>query len=351
MNRILSVSLIIIASLLSVNVSAQLAERQAYVTKYKCWAIKEMLRTGIPASITLAQGILESDCGRSMLATEANNHFGIKCHNDWTGKTMYKDDDRKQECFRSYDNAYDSFKDHSDFLVTKQRYSKLFKLDPTDYEGWAAGLKECGYATEPTYAYRLVKIIEEEGLAQYDNATSCSDDEPETLVVDNTTKGGNKSNNRGKGRGELSNQTDDYSNNSSNGSSTVVRKKSPKVKAVFSIEPFVSHEVLYNNGVRYIMVGSADTFESIATEFQMMVWELYKYNDLALGADIKGITYLYLRPKRNKAHRDCTYHVVEEGDTMWSISQKYGVKYRKLLNRNGMTEGQEPSLGTEILLR
>ena len=171
----------LIAALCLSKASAQRMDRQEYIAKYKKWAIAEMNRTGIPASITLAQGILESDCGNSDLAVEANNHFGIKCHSDWTGKTMHKDDDRNNECFRSYDNAYQSFKDHSDFLTGKSRYASLFTLDKTDYKGWAKGLKKCGYATERTYAERLIKIIEEEGLDTYDTDNG---DEAEDLVAD-----------------------------------------------------------------------------------------------------------------------------------------------------------------------
>lgn len=129
-------AILLAAASLSLSVSAQRLDRQGYIAKYKDWAIEEMERTGIPASITLAQGILESDCGNSDLAVEANNHFGIKCHSSWTGDTKYKDDDRSQECFRSYPSAFDSFRDHSDFLSNTKRYAALFQLDKTDYKGW-----------------------------------------------------------------------------------------------------------------------------------------------------------------------------------------------------------------------
>ncbi len=320
------------------SLSAQKMNRQQYVTKYKQWAIDEMKRTGIPASITLAQGILESDCGNSDLAVDANNHFGIKCHSDWTGETFYKDDDRQQECFRSYDSAYDSFKDHSDFISTKKRYAELFNLEHTDYNGWAYGLKKCGYATEPTYAERLIKIIEEENLSAYDQDSYVpSDDEEsvetvETLVADNTT-------------------TQDSETQSSTTTNNSTNRRSPTVKAEYNIEPFTSHEVSYNNGTRYIEVQSGDTFESIASEFHMQEWELLKYNDLDHTADINSLHYLYLRPKRNRAHPDVSTYVVENGDTMWDIAHKFGIKLRRLLSKNGMTEGQEPEAGDIIILR
>ena len=141
---------------------------QQYIKEYKDLAIQEMNRTGIPASITLAQGILESDYGNSRLATEGNNHFGIKCHSDWNGKRIYHDDDRKNECFRKYASNYQSYKDHSRFLTSSRRYAFLFDYDRTDYKKWARGLKKAGYATSPTYASKLINLIERYQLHQYD---------------------------------------------------------------------------------------------------------------------------------------------------------------------------------------
>ena len=138
---------------------------QDYINTYTKIAIEQEKQYGIPACITLAQGILESGSGRSRLATEANNHFGIKCHNDWKGKKIYKDDDKQNECFRVYDNAEQSYIDHSLFLVGKKRYAELFKLKITDYKGWAKGLKQAGYATNPKYPQLLIDIIELYDLA------------------------------------------------------------------------------------------------------------------------------------------------------------------------------------------
>ena len=141
---------------------------KAYIATYAKWATKEMKRTGIPASITLAQGILESGNGQSRLATEGNNHFGIKCHEGWKGKTMFVHDDKPDECFRVYRDPRQSYKDHSEFLLSRSRYDGLFILDPRDYAGWARGLKAAGYATSPTYAEKLIQIIEEEELYRFD---------------------------------------------------------------------------------------------------------------------------------------------------------------------------------------
>ena len=167
-----------------------------YISQYKDLAISEMNRSGIPASITLAQGIVESDYGRSRLAVEANNHFGIKCHNNWSGRTIRHDDDARNECFRKYRHAEESYRDHTDFLVNGSRYARLFELSQTDYVGWARGLKEAGYATNPDYANMLIRKIEELGLHQYDLATTnragnrgssgkIASDNTATVVLDN----------------------------------------------------------------------------------------------------------------------------------------------------------------------
>ena len=321
--------------------TAQRMDRQGYVAKYKNWAICEMNRTGIPASITLAQGILESDCGNSDLAVEANNHFGIKCHSDWTGRTMHKDDDRNDECFRSYDNAYQSFKDHSDFLTGKSRYASLFTLDKTDYKGWAKGLKKCGYATERTYAERLIAIIEDEGLHKYDTA---SGDDSEECVTDEMNDLNNST--RDDKGAPVRNTHKKRTNTQRQGT-----KRTPRVKPTFSINPLPAHEVKYNNGVQYVELNPSDSFQSIASEFHLMVWELYKYNDLTQDADITKLSYIYLRPKRNRSHPDCKTHEMKRGETLWDVAHAYGVKLSKLEKRNGLMNGETPEAGSIINLR
>src|SRR6056297_2422579 len=167
-------SLIIMLVIVSCETSRKIAVQpqskggNSYIEQYKDLAIKEMKRSGVPASITLAQGMLESDYGRSTLAVKANNHFGIKCHNDWTGGRIYHDDDRKGECFRKYRDVYESFKDHSDFLTGVSRYDFLFDYEITEYKKWARGLKKAGYATSPTYASKLINLIERYQLDQLD---------------------------------------------------------------------------------------------------------------------------------------------------------------------------------------
>ncbi len=308
---------------LTLSVTAQRITREQYVSMYKDKAIDEMKRSGIPASITLAQGILESDCGNSYLAVNANNHFGIKCAGGWTGATAYHDDDQKQECFRSYNSAEESYDDHTDFLVSKPRYASLFQLNSTDYKGWAEGLSKCGYATDPNYPERLITIIEQLNLAQYDSDEYTDIQRNNTVVAsaDETSK------------------TEIYD-------APVIR-----VDASFMINPIHVHKVEYNNGVRYIKVIKGDTWEGIAREFHLMVSELLRYNDLDASAKIGDMKYLYIRSKRNRAHSDCQTHTVREGDTMWSIAHKYGMKLRRLRRFNHMAVGQEPATGEVLNLR
>lgn len=312
---------------LSVVSSAQKITRQGYVNLYKQWAITEMNRVGIPASITLAQGILESECGNSELAVEGNNHFGIKCHSDWMGETIYHDDDKNQECFRKYTSAYDSFKDHSDFLKQKSRYSSLFELDKTDYKSWAYGLKAAGYATDPQYAQKLITIIEEMGLEAYDTENSL-------YVADDAN---------------------DYTYDKTNGQ--VVKNNTEKTmlkvkkNLLYSINPLHEHNVEYNNGVRYIEVMGGDSFASIAKEFHLLVSELLSYNDLDATADITQIKYLYIRSKKNRAHPNCVTHVVKKGETAWSIAHKYGIKLRKLRRFNHLPAGDVVNEGDVLNLR
>jgi LysM repeat protein len=278
-----------------------------YINQYKDLAIREMRKTGIPASITLAQGMLESNYGNSTLATEANNHFGIKCHSSWRGKKIYHDDDRRNECFRKYDNPYESYRDHSVFLTDSRRYNFLFDYKPTDYKAWARGLKKAGYATSPTYAEKLIQLIERYKLYKYDAGPSS-----------NVAYGGSSS--------ELGN-VDNFKISSG------------------------GHSVQNRNRIDYIIVKEGDTYESLTEELELMPWEIRKYNELEKDAKLRPGQIIYLQPKRNKAARGYDVHIVKEGDTMHSISQMYGVKMEKLYQKNHIDEGEEPEPGTKIYLR
>ncbi len=284
--------------------------RQEYIDTYKSIAMEEMQRTGIPASITLGQGILESGDGNSKLARKANNHFGIKCH-DWTGRHIRHDDDANNECFRRYKNPEESYKDHSDFLTGTNRYAFLFKLDPEDYKDWAIGLKKAGYATSPTYAERLINIIENNQLYKYDK---------EVIAA-----AGTKS--FGKNEGE---QITDVANNE---------------------DTHNDRQILINNRAKYILAKSGDTFDKLAAEFDKLTWELPKYNDLPENSSLTEGQQVYLQPKRNRAEAGKKYHVVMAGETMYSISQQFGIKLEKLYEKNLMEPGTEPNPGQKLSLR
>jgi len=297
---------------------------QAYIEKYKDLAIREMIRTGVPASITLAQGIVESDYGRSTLAREANNHFGIKCHSDWTGMTFRHHDNRRNECFRKYTRAEESFTDHSDFLRSGSRYSFLFSLSPTDYKGWARGLKKAGYATNPDYAIMLIRKIEENNLQYYDGQYAMKN---QTLIQDAVKKTENPEPPVGDIVAEV-----------------------PVINDNFTVSAHVPR-VLENNRIQYIIVKDGETAEMIEEEFQLLKWELQRYNEL--GSDFEPVPgqLLYLQPKRDKAEPGMETHLVVKGDTMYSISQKYGVKMKSLYEYNRMSEGEETSEGQTVWLR
>lgn len=295
--------------LLPFGLHSQRITRREYIETYKDWAIHNMQETGIPASITLAQGILESASGNSKLAREDNNHFGIKCHSDWKGERVYHHDDARNECFRKYKSPYDSFKDHAEFLTTRDRYAFLFELPTTDYKGWARGLSKAGYATNPQYPELLIRIIEEEGLYTYDQNIS-----------------------------EAAKQA--YRNN-----------QRQRLSSDIVINAFEKRAVKYNNGVKYIELKEGDTFKSISQMFGLKDWELPTYNDLPANADLSKYAILYIESKRRNAHPNHKTHVVKNGETMHAISQQYGVRLKKLYYYNEMEPGTEPQSGEIIKLR
>jgi len=295
---------------------------QDYVNSYKDLAIAEMNRTGIPASITLAQGIIESDCGNSTLARGANNHFGIKCHDGWTGPTVNHNDNRRNECFRKYGKPEESFYDHSDFLKTVARYSFLFDINSTDYKAWAHGLKKAGYATNPDYANMLIRTIEENNLWYFDRGNSAPNPTDMTAQKVNVPV-------------------------------TRLTGDSAKKAIVISNAPVSARvpRIMENNRVQYVIVKDGDTREKLENEFQLLKWELPKYNELKNDFQLVPGQILYLQPKREKAEPGKEYYTAVEGDTMYLISQRYGIKLKRLYEMNRMTDGIEPESGKKIWLR
>jgi LysM repeat protein len=275
---------------------------EQYIEKYKNDAIIEMERYNIPASITLAQAMLESGNGNSELAIKANNHFGIKCHSSWKGETFIKDDDKKDECFRKYESVLDSYNDHSAFLASYSRYAFLFKLDRTDYKAWAKGLKQAGYATNPKYDEILIRVIENYELYKFDSKVN---------YVKTYKPDANK----------------------------------PEVKSASSAK----RDILRMGIRKYIIIQSEDNIEKIAKETDKDVWQLLKYNDLEKDEKLIAGQKLFLQPKRNKASEP--YHTVQQGETMKYISQLYGIKLNKMYRKNNMQQGEEPKAGDVLYLR
>ncbi len=339
---------------------------QSYIDKYGDMAVREMKRTGIPASITLAQGMLESDFGRSSLARDANNHFGIKCHNNWTGARVYHDDETRNECFRRYKSAEESFRDHSDYLTTTPRYKSLFSLSSTDYRGWAHGLKKAGYATNPQYASLLITNIERYGLHTFDTsngrkayaAASKSQSGGKSTVTKNNTTGlaANTASSATGAAETTSSSNGQPKTNAGTSKPAEDTVSSYADKTVYSAPGGIvinagQGRVRELNRIQYIIVRDGDTYESIADEFQLLKWEITKYNELSTGAQLIPGQILFLQPKRNKADVGNDSCIYKQGDTMYLISQRYGIKLNALYEMNSMEPGTEPAPGKKITLR
>lgn len=288
--------------------------QEQYINKYSELAIKEMLRAGVPASITLSQGIIESASGTSFLARQANNHFGIKCHK-WEGDKIYADDDAKNECFRKYKKVEDSYKDHSDFLRNNKRYAFLFDYQMNDYKSWAKGLKQAGYATNPQYADKLISIIEKHNLSKFDTAKHI----PITIAE--------------KQKNQYNNQENETTNTSE-----------------FYINPY-RFETYYNNNVPYIIIDKPINLKDLAKELDIMAWQLARYNDLSKNTDLVAGDRIYIKAKRNKAEDKYNIHIVKENENLHDISQKYAIKMRKLCKYNNINEGDSLVAGTKIYLK
>ncbi|MDD4919397.1 MAG: glucosaminidase domain-containing protein [Bacteroidales bacterium] len=286
--------------------------REQYIDTYKGIAVGQMHRYGIPASIILAQGCLESGNGNSRLAREANNHFGIKCH-DWEGDRIYHDDDTLQECFRKYRTAEDSYYDHSEFLRTRPRYSNLFLLDRTDYTSWANGLKQAGYATNPRYAQLLIELIEQYDLHQYD-----------LLPLQDT-----------------------------------IGEQTPAVRPglfshgfpgedVFSID--VVRRILQTNGKRYVLSAPGDIYQSLAAEYRLFRRELTRFNDVAPDAGLAAGEKVYLERKAGRGERGEASWSSVPGESLSDISQRFGIRLQSLRKLNpGVTD--YPPARTVVRLR
>ncbi|MFN6039591.1 MAG: glucosaminidase domain-containing protein [Bacteroidota bacterium] len=272
---------------------------EEYISKYKEEAISQMQTHNIPASITLAQGMLESGNGNSALAVYANNHFGIKCHKDWKGDTYSADDDAKDECFRKYGSVWDSYNDHSIFLKSNIRYASLFELKRDDYKGWAYGLKQAGYATHKSYAELLIDLIDKYKLNELDQLIDMQ----------------------------------------------IISSKNN----VGTIKKLEIRTVIRFNRSKFIIVKKGDSFMKIANDFGLEVEDILKYNDLTTKSKLVIGEKIYLQRKRRKGIEPV--HIVQRGETMHSISQLHGIRIYWLYKRNKIKQGAEPSPGDILLLR
>lgn len=282
--------------LYSISVVAQEATSKDYIRKYHKIAIDEMHAYGIPASITLAQGILESGNGNSDLAHKSKNHFGIKCHKNWSGPKVYHDDDAKNECFRKYRKVSDSYRDHSEFLKNRDRYAFLFDYKMTDYTAWAKGLKKAGYATHPEYAEKLINLIERLDLAQYDRA-------------------------------------------SKSGKRKVKKPKRKDRKKIYKSE----------NSLKYVLAETGDNYDIISSELSLWMWELLSFNDCEKDQQLAQGDVVYLEMKKKKAKSE--YHIVKEGENLHFISQLHGIKLASLQFKNRLKKEQNIQVGQKLFLR
>jgi LysM repeat protein len=294
--------------------------RADYLDRFRPLAIAEHLRTGIPASITMAQAIIESDWGRSRLATEAKNHFGIKCHTGWDrSMAVYEDDDEKNECFRKYLSHDRSFVDHSAFLKTRPRYAFLFDIPNADYKKWAKGLKTAGYATNPKYPSILIDLIERYSLAELDDIDLAQ------LQEQNPYYGSYK-----------------YLEQSE------VQKTDPLIQKPSGSAQYV-RDVRLLNKRKYVRLKEGDGLHQIAEAFGLKTERIYKYNDLSPAFSVYAGMKVFIQAKRNKGKS--RYHSVGTRETLWQISQDHGIKLKKLYKRNLLPYGVEVEPGQRVYLK
>jgi len=261
--------------------------------------VKHQQKYKIPASITLAQGILESGAGQSQLARKSNNHFGIKCHSDWKGGRVYHDDDLRGECFRKYKKVEDSYEDHSKFLAERSRYAELFKLKTTDYKGWARGLQRCGYATDKGYANKLIKVIEDYELYKFDSKA-------------------------GRSTGK---------------------------KTATAATPVIARTIYKTHGLIYVYAEDGDSFESVARATGFKARQLMKFNEVPAGFPLQKGDVVYLQKKKSKANKPHYTHTVKPGESMHSIAQQYGIRINNLYKMNKKDADYVPEEGDVLKLR
>lgn len=335
--------------------AASKSPQEAYIEKYAPLAVSEMYRSGVPASITLAQGLLESGNGLSELARKSNNHFGIKCHNNWKGGRVYHDDDAKGECFRKYSHPAESYRDHSDFLRYRDRYKFLFDYRVTDYKAWAYGLKKAGYATDPKYPKKLIALIEEYDLHQYDRKPASFgktgvDKKSSKKAAKHVAENAKQEKVVIKFTGE--NLPEEKVVERIPVSPTVVeqvRELDEKQREEFHFS--LARKVYTQNSVPFVYAEAGDTYASIAAAYNLFPREVMRFNDLNSDAELLPGTIVYLKPKKKVAAKGVDKYVIEEGDDLREIAQRFGVRLANVIRLNGFEEGFLPREGDIIRLR
>lgn len=383
---------------------ADVSPQQRYVDRYAALAVTEMYRSGVPASITLSQGLLESRYGLSALAAEGHNHFGIKCHNDWKGRTMQVDDDAKAECFRVYEADIDSFHDHSDFLRYRDRYKFLFDFEITDYKAWANGLKKAGYATDPAYPAKLIKLIEDYDLSRFDTARPAdfepggkfadlgaqapaasrpADDKPQndkalypgrkpaqTQPAHKETRAEKKARLKAEkqARAEARRRQAASGAGSAPPPATMTPAPEPEIpespnaleEAEVAQEKELREEfhfqlgrkIYKQNGVPFLYAMEGEDYRTIAEENNIIFKQLLRYNDLAADERLLPGTVVYLQAKKNQTRKGLDKYIVEQdGESLRDICQRFGVKQKSILKINGFDDAHVLREGDTILLR
>lgn len=362
---ILLFTLLSVVLLSAVAQNSSVKERtEAYINNYKDLAIQEMLRTGVPASIKLAQGILESQFGESTLAKNANNHFGIKCKTEWTGDKIYQDDDARGECFRVYKSAEESYRDHSDFLKTRPHYSFLFKLEPTDITGWAYGLKRAGYATNKTYPERLLRVIEDyqlhqytlQGIAMMDNKTTPIVAPVQSTIVTNPVVeqlAVPAIKNEIQKPATVKEETETPQTEQQTINPIVEKSKATEEKIDSVTEkkksPTYPEGIFTINHTRAIHVKEGTSLLALAHQYDISLSKLFEFNELPEFDIMDMDRVLFIEKKQKKGASD--YHEVAAGETIHDICQKEGIRMESLLEYNKLKKDSQLSAGQKLFLR
>lgn len=314
---------VVITTFITLNSFGQKQEKVLdYISQFKELAITEMQRTGVPASITLAQGIHESGAGASKLAMASNNHFGIKCKSNWTGESVKHDDDARGECFRKYPSSEDSYKDHSDFLKNGQRYAFLFSLEPTDYEGWALGLKKAGYATNPKYPQVLIKLVEDYQLQEY------------TLIAL-----GSKTTGVREDIVETNDEKEDINE----------KNELEIEKVTINTNPSYPEGEFKINETKVVFAKKGTSFLSIAKKYEIDLSKLFDFNDMAPAIEIEKDQLVYIQRKRKTGNEE--FHIVKTNESLHDIAQLQALRMESLLELNWLKNNEMPAIGEKLSLR